>query len=274
MTKLIWMLKEKRMLIAIIIILFICSVAIALGVYAQITHRKQRMSESEKIYANYEVLKTSFQEIFTNTINKELTANRDINYDELLTTAHHIKEEKAGKYKVEAYYPKFKENSKVLKEINNDIYNKFGKEMLKIANDTKINTNYSLNYTAYVNGDIFSLVIMCKYKDGEKAQRKIVYCYNYDVKNDKLLTIDDLLNYKNLNKTDVQKKITQEIKTVNDQTKSMKNQGYNVYIRDEESDIYKVENTPNFFLGKNGYLYLVYAYGNNTYTSEIDLIVF
>ena len=50
----------------------------------------------------------------------------------------------------------------------------------------------------------------------------------------------------------------------------------NVYVRDEQSEIYKLKNTPNYFLGKNNYLYLVYSYGNDkeTYTSEVDLIIF
>ena len=38
-------------------------------------------------------------------------------------------------------------------------------------------------------------------------------------------------------------------------------------------DIYKIENTKNFFLGKNKTLYLIYAYGNKNYTSEMDIVV-
>ena len=38
--------------------------------------------------------------------------------------------------------------------------------------------------------------------------------------------------------------------------------------------MYKVENTPDFFIGKDNHLYLVYAYGNNNYTSEVDLLIF
>ena len=46
--------------------------------------------------------------------------------------------------------------------------------------------------------NIISLAIMCKYKDGTKAQRKIVKCYNYDIENDKLLSIEDIIEYKKL----------------------------------------------------------------------------
>ena len=47
-----------------------------------------------------------------------------------------------------------------------------------------------------------------------------------------------------------------------------------LYERDLSSDIYKVENTQNFFLTQDGNIYIVYAYGNNDYTNEMDIIIF
>ena len=47
-----------------------------------------------------------------------------------------------------------------------------------------------------------------------------------------------------------------------------------MYKRDYTSDIYKLENTKQYFLGINGILYLIYAYGNNDYTSEFDMVIF
>lgn len=38
--------------------------------------------------------------------------------------------------------------------------------------------------------------------------------------------------------------------------------------------IYKIENTSTFFLDKDNYLYIIYAYGNNNFTSEMDIIIF
>ncbi len=46
------------------------------------------------------------------------------------------------------------------------------------------------------------------------------------------------------------------------------------YIRDTSSDIYKLENTTNFILGENNYLYVIYPYGNSNYTDEMDVVVF
>ena len=48
--------------------------------------------------------------------------------------------------------------------------------------------------------------------------------------------------------------------------------GQIVYKRDLNNAMYLTENATNFFLGKDGQIYIVYAYGNNNVTSEIDII--
>ena len=45
-------------------------------------------------------------------------------------------------------------------------------------------------------------------------------------------------------------------------------------MRDLTSDIYNVDNAGAYFLGPNGELYIVYAYGNSDFTSEMDIILF
>ena len=86
--------------------------------------------------------------------------------------------------------------------------------------------------------------------------------------------MEDVIEYKNLNKDEVQNRIYKEIAKINQKTKNISEQGYNLYLRDETSDIYKIENTENFLLGNNNYLYLIYAYGNNEFTSQMDLVIF
>lgn len=274
MSKIMYILKEKKMLIIIIAVLLICSIAIAVGVYAQITNQGVKENEQNNEEINYEYLKNSFEDIFDNTIHKEDTANLNINYEELIYTRYDIEEEQSGKYSINAKIPWFKGESETIAKINDEILHVFGAEVIKIKNEAKSYVTYNLTYTAYVNNNIVSLVIMCKYKNGINPQRKIIQCYNYDLENDKLLNIEDVITYKNLNKDEMQNKIDNEIKKVNAQIKSIGEQGYNVYVRDEQSKIYKIENTQNFFLGQNNYLYLIYAYGNNNYTSEMDLIIY
>lgn len=274
MLKIKYFFEKNKILILIVSIILICSIAIAFGVYAQITNKSINGTNNEETDNNYQELKSNFEDIFTNKINKEPTAKLNINYEELVYCKYNIAEEKSGKYSIEAKIPEFKGESEVIKKINTEIFDIFAREIIEIVNNASVYTTYNLDYVAYVNNDIISLVIMCKYKNGTNPQRRIVQTYNYDIENDKLLDIEDIISYKKLNKEEMQKKVQEEIKKVNNEKKNISEEGFNIYIRDEESEIYQIDNTPNFFLGKNNYLYLVYAYGNNNHTSDIDLVIF
>ena len=275
MLKYIW--RDKKQLIILIAILLVCSIAIAIGIYAQITNSKITKTEEEKQQANYEDLKNNFDSIFTNTINKEGSAkieNSNINYDDIIETKYKVNEKKETKYNIVAEIPLFKKETETTKRINQEIFNTFGKKVVDIVKNNKTYTVYNLGYVGYINDNILSLVIKCTLKEGTTAQRTIIQTYNYNIDKDKLMTIEDIIQTKNLDKEKMQKQITEEITKLSKQNASFANQGYNVYVRNPNDDMYKLENTPNFFLGKNKTLYLVYAYGNNDYTSETDLIIF
>lgn len=119
-----------------------------------------------------------------------------------------------------------------------------------------------------------SLVIKGTLKEGTTAQRIIVKTYNYDLKNDKLLSFKDLLKVKGLEEASVQEKINTDISKIIEEKQVISTDEYNLYKRKREDKIYKIENTTNFFLGKDNYLYVIYAYGNSNFTSEMDIIIF
>lgn len=267
-----YFLIKNKMIIIIISVILICAIAISIGVYAQITNRSAINSEKEENH-DYEDLENNFDDMFTNTINKEATAKQEINYDEIIYCAYNIKEEKEN-YNIDAKIPFFKIENNITEKINKEIYDIFARTIINIVENSNEHTIFNLDYVVYVNNNILSLVIRCKYKDGSNPQRNIIQTYNYDIDNNKLVDINEIIDYKNLNKEDIQKTVFEKIKEENAQIKNISDQGYNVYIRNENDEIYKVDNTPNFFLGKNNYLYLVYAYGNNNYTSEMDLVIF
>ncbi|MDO5556062.1 MAG: hypothetical protein Q4G09_05435 [Clostridia bacterium] len=274
MLKIKYFFKQNRMIILIACIILICSIAIAFGVYAQVTNKSMITEKKEEEEKNYEALKSSFKDIFTNNINKQETADMSFDYDEIIYCKYNIQTENSGKYNIDAKVPLFKIENEVTAKINKEIFDTFARKIIDIINNATVHTTYNLDYVAYVNENILSLIIKCNYKNGSNPQRIMIQTYNYDLQNNKLLNIEEILNYKNLNKEEVESKISSEIKSVNSQMKSIHQQGYNVYIRDEEADIYKIENTTNFFLGEKNYLYLIYAYGNNNYTSDMDLIIF
>lgn len=258
------------MIIIIAISILICAIAIAVGVHVQIkeNHKSEKIEEN----VDYAELEESFNEIFTNTINKEVTAKQDINYEEIVYCAYNIKKE--GICNIDVQIPVFKIDNETTRNVNKEIYETFVKTIIKIEQNANVKTVFNTNYVVYVNNNVLSLVIKCTYKDGSNPQREIIKTYNYDLENNKLLNIEDILNYKSLDNKEVQNKILEKIRKEKEEEIAYPEYSYSSFIRNENDEIYKIENTPNFFLGKNNYLYLVYAYGNNNYTSELDLVIF
>jgi len=268
-----YFLVKNKMIIIIASIILVCAIAIAFGVYAQVTNRSEIKSKEKEQNTNYTELEDNFDEIFTNNINKEKGAKDDINYDEIIYCAYDIQSAE-GSYDINAKIPLFKIENEVTKKVNQEIYDTFAKTIIDIVQNSTVHTTFNLDYVAYVNNNILSLVIRCTYKNGSNPQRKIIQTYNYNIDNNKLVDINEVISHKNLNKEDVEKKVREKIKAENAEVKTFAEQGYNVFVRNESDDMYKIEKTPNFFLGKDNYLYLVYAYGNNNYTSELDLVIF
>lgn len=269
MLKYIW--KEKKNLIIIIAIILLCSIAIALGIFAQITDTKIGSTNEEKQERNYTELKNNFKSIFANYVDLENAADSSVNPDDIVYLKYDFQKEDSGKYNVNAKIPLFKNETKTTKKINQEITDTFAKKVATIIKKNTTNTIFSVDFVAYVNGNIVSLVIRGTLKEGNNPQRIMLQTYNYDLENDKLLSIDNIISIKGLEKNDVQNKINSEITTISDQTSNIE---YNVYKRDPNSDIYQLQNTQGFFLGKNETFYIVYAYGNNNFTSVMDLIIF
>ena len=273
MNKFKYFIVKNKMMIIIISIILICAIAISIGVYAQVTNRRVINTRPKEETNDLEELEVNFDDIFTNNINVQDTANKDIDYNEIVYLAYDIANSEAG-YSINAKIPFFKIENESTKSINSDIYDTFAKTIIDIVKNSNTHTTFNLDYVVYVNNDILSLVLSCKYKNGSNPQRRIIQTYNYDLKKNKILDINDIIEYKNLNKDEMQNAILEKIKEENVQSKTISEQGYNVYVRNEKDKLYKIENTPNFFLGENNKLYLIYAYGNNKYTSEIDLVIF
>jgi len=273
MNKFKYFLVKNKMIIIIAAIILVCAIAIAFGVYAQITNRSEIKAKEKEQNINYEEFEDNFDEIFTNSINKENDAKKDINYDEIIYCAYNIDNEEAH-YDINAKIPLFKLKNDVTEKINQEIYDTFAKTIVDIVQSNNAHSTFNLDYVAYANNNILSLVIRCTYKNGSNPQRKIIQTYNYNLDTNKLVDINEILSYKELNKEEVETKVLEKIKEENAEVKAFADQGYNVFVRNEFDDMYKTEKTPNFFLGKDNYLYLVYAYGNNNYTSELDLVIF
>lgn len=226
----------------------------------------------------YNELKTEFDNIFTNQIENLQQGNLDIqkinkNYD-IVVTAYNSKEEKENCL-IDVAIPYINVNHKSAKEFNkkvDEIYKKKA-EILKSQVST-LDTIYTVQYKAYLQNNILSVAIRSEYKEGNRSQKTIVNTFNYNVVEQRVITIEELLKIRNINNTDATKKIRDEIKAIQEQNQALIDEGYALYKRDYNSSMYDALNCKQFLYGKNEMIYIIYPYGNKEDTSEMDVVIF
>ena len=266
------------------VILVICLLGILISAYVLIFRNDEEVSPTEQVPVSeekYIQMETEFEEIFTNeTVNQInqsiLIANKIKKEDEIIGTAYESMEKVTGKYSLDVKIPYININNSTVVKYNNEIEQIFKQKALDIINDSgSKDIIYTVDYIAYINeNNILSIAIRSILKEGNNAQRTIIQTYNYDFQNNKEITLEELLKEKDLNKNNVENKVANKIKQEQAKVEELKKLGYNIFERDPSNDMYKVENTTEYFLGKDNFLYLIYAYGNENYTSELDLVIF
>lgn len=273
--------KKKEIVIYIsIVVVCILSIIIAFYVqfYARIDVGRLFGFDSEVKFGNKteeekELLKAEFDQIFTNDIeNAEGQDSKKKESDKALVyTKTEKKESKLNSYDIEVHIPYINIDNEKVEEYNKEIED-FVDKTNSVLESKDRNIIYTVEYVANVQNDILSLMIRSNLKEGSSAQRVIIQTYNYDLRNNKEITLEEVLKIENVNSFEIQGKIKSEIDTEQRKVEDLKNLGYNIYSRDVASDIYDIKNSNEFYLTENT-LYIIYAYGNETFTSEMDLIV-
>ena len=162
--------------------------------------------------------------------------------------------------------------NETIKSYNEEIKQTFEKKAEDVLQTENQNIIYSVQYEATIENDILSLIIKSNLKQSASAQRVIIQTYNYDLKNNKEITLEDMLNNKQLKVEDVESKIKNEITVEQQKVDALKSLGYSIFERNPEDEMYKVQNSKEFFM-KDGKIYIIYAYGNENLTSEMDLVI-
>lgn len=274
---------RKKQLIIYISIIIVCIICVIIAFYVQFYARIDLgrlvgIDGEEKFGQKTEeqtlTLETEFDQIFTNSLtntenqgdNKKKDNSKDLVYVDL-----EKKETKLNSYDLEVHIPRINIDSPVVDEYNQDIQSFIDKtkEVLESENQNII---YTVDYVANVQDGILSLMIKSNLKEGSNAQRVIVETYNYDLRNNKEISLEEVLAIEYLDKNDVQNRIDAKIAQEQRQVEDLKDLGYNIYNRDTSSEQYKVENSKYFYLTDN-VLYIIYPYGNENYTSEMDLVI-
>ncbi len=267
-------------------IILLCVVALCLGIYAQFFYKYSDTDAlmmginigSQKNAEEIETLKSNFNNLFTNSIvgdssNIKVEKLRRENSNLVFTTYDLVNEDE-NYYSVNAQIPLLNINTDKAKEINSDIKKEFYDTANNVMRRTDGTNIYTVSYAAFINNNVISIAIKSSLKEEGKSEKLMVKTYNYSIQEDKLLSLTDLINLKGTSKDKVQSTINEDIKKAYNNARIIAEEFGNLYERDLSSDIYKVESATTFFLTNDGYVYVVYAYGNNDYTNEMDVVIF
>mgnify|MGYP005789657195 FL=1 len=274
---------KKKELILYISIMIICIICVIVAFYVQFYARidfgrlvgiAREQELGQKTEEQTDALETEFDQIFTNSLtdlegqgeNKKADDSKELVYVDM-----EIKETKLNSYDLEVHIPKINIDSPIIDEYNEDIQSFIDKtnEVLESENQNII---YTVDYVANIQDGILSLMIRSNLKEGSNAQRVIIETYNYDLRNNKEISLEEVLSIEYLEENDVQNRIDTKIAQEQRQVEDLKELGYNIYNRDTSSEQYKVENSKYFYLTDN-VLYIIYPYGNENFTSEMDLVI-
>ena len=261
--------EDKKRKIMFIIIGVVCFISIVLAILYQIIQLKTPpvIKEEKEI--------VEFKTIFNNELNEQgypIKALEKFNEDKkIVYTLDERKEKSDGKYDIDVKIPII--NNHEITNIDKEIEDTFKEKIDNImASEEEYEIIYTVEYTAYINENILSLAIKSTLKEGIKAQRVIIKTYTYNMTTNEVIDIDEMMSIKKLNKATVQGEINRVVSENAKQAQSLIDLGYKVYERNLSDEMYKIENLSNFFYGPDGALYIIYAYGNNSYTSELDIV--
>ena len=214
-----------------------------------------------------------FQNSFKNTNTSEEAEKIDADKDYIYTN-YEKTEVNSGNYEIDVKIPVININSEEIKSYNEDIKQVFQDKAESILNGGSNRAVYSVDYEAFLNNNILSVVIRSTLKEGSNPQRVIIQTYCYNIKEMKKVEFSDIMTLKNLDTNTVQEKIRKQIQGKQEEAKALQQLGYSVYIRDLRSDRYDVENISNFFIDENNNIYVIYAYGNSSNTDVTDILIF
>lgn len=205
---------------------------------------------------------------FTNKIE----ASKDVVY-----TTYTLNEIYEGKYDIQVNIPFINVNHDNVinmdKEITSIFYNKVNNILADSKKENAQKTIYTVSYAAYLNENILSLVIKANLKEGNTPQRVIVKAYNYNLSTNEEEKLSDMLEIKGISIASAEDQIKKEVEEAISYTENLSSLGYNSsYKRNLNDEMYKIGNSDNYFLGPNGNLYVIYAYGNANFTTECDVV--
>ena len=270
---------NKKIITIYVVIAIICIIAIFVVIGVQVLgndvidnlfgiNKLTKRTEQEETE-----LKANFENIFNNQIEeKENYETKKIDKNQKIVYTSYQKEEKNNGYELNVNIPYINIKNSTVQNFNKEIKDTFEKKSEEILQTTDKNIIFTVKYTANIENDILSLIIYSDLKQELSAQRTIIQTFNFNLENNKELTLDETLDIYDINENEVQNKINKDIQGEQKKSEDLIELGYNVFSRDVNSEIYKVENIKEYFIYNNN-IYIIFAYGNDQMTSEMDLVI-
>ncbi len=275
--------KNKQIIIYTIIAI-VCAISMVIAICVQNNSKlnvtkmlglEQQGRLGQKDEEQIENLKSEFNNVFSNSIqndngqydNKKIEQEKEIVY-----TKYEKKESKVNSYDFEVHIPYINIESEVISKYNEDIEKIFLQIAKNVLQSENKNIIYTVEYQANIQDNILFVMIKSNFKQGSNAQKVIIQTYNYDLKDNKEITLADILKINNLDNQEVQRKINEEISAEQKKAQDLKSLGYNIYNRDYSNEMFKIENSTEFYFSEDT-LYIIYAYGNESDTSEMDIVI-
>ena len=199
----------------------------------------------------YQLLVSNFDDIFQNHLEEYTT---DVNIkkideaQELVYTYYTKNENKKNSYDLNLNIPYINIDNETIAVYNEEIKQTYEATAERILQTENKNIIYSMQYEATIENDILSLIIRVNLKEGSNAQRLIIQTFNYDLKNNKEINLEEMINLKQLNTNDVQNKINEEINSEYQRVEDLRSLGYEIFERNLENEMYKIENSQEFFV--------------------------
>ena len=267
-------------------IIMVCIIALCIGIYIQFFYR---YSEADPLMLGIKFgsardtqkineLKNEFNKLFQNKFiigdSKIQSINKKQNSKDIVYTGYDLQNEDVNFYQIDINIPILNVESEVANKINSEIKSEFYDTANVIMRKMSGYTVYSVNYSAYLYDNIVSIVIKSSLKEEGRNEKVSIKTYNYNLENNEFVEIKEIIEKTDNKENKVQRKINDEIEKYNRNALAVAEEFGSTYTRNLSSDIYKVENTEEYFVTDSGKLYIIYPYGNDEYTNEVDIVIF
>lgn len=269
---------DKKAIIVYSTIIGICVISIILVVYLQFFNGRIVKTVGNlkgKSEQNYEQLKSEFKLLFNNSFDLDDSKYTSIKEDtskDLIYTVYTNNDNKDNVYDLSVNIPYINIKNSDVQSFNNEIKDTFQTKAEEIVNTASKLSLYYVEYTCDIQDGILSLVIFSNLKEGTNPQRTIIKTFNYSLEDNRKVDLKEVLNLENVDEQHAQDRITKEIEIAHQKAEALKNMGNSIYERDLKSKKYEVSNVSEFYF-HDGSIYVIFPYGNEKYTTEMDIVI-